>query len=67
MEEENIEKQQEADVAAVKAEQYNKPKDVRLPLPGSLQEAVQIAQESDLVRKYVPGTCLRAYTRRTSR
>ena len=36
-------------------------------LPGSLQEAVQIAQESDLVRKYVPGTCLRAYTRRTSR
>ena len=40
MEEENIEKQQESDVAAVKAEQYNKPKDVRLPLPGSLQEIV---------------------------
>ena len=40
MEEENIERQQDADVAAVKAEQYNKPKDVRLPLPGSLQEIV---------------------------
>lgn len=36
-------------------------------LPGSLQEAVQIAQESDLVRKNVPGTCLEAYVRRTSR
>ena len=38
MEEENIE-QQEAK-PEVKAEQYNKPKEVRLPLPGSLQEIV---------------------------
>ena len=38
MEEENIE-QQDAK-PEVKAEQYNKPKDVRLPLPGSLQEIV---------------------------
>ena len=39
MEEENIEQQQDAK-PEVKAEQYNKPKDVRLPLPGSLQEIV---------------------------
>ena len=38
MEEENIE-QQEAK-PEVKAEQYNKPKEVRLPLPGSLQEII---------------------------
>ena len=38
MEEEHIE-QQEAK-PEVKAEQYNKPKEVRLPLPGSLQEIV---------------------------
>ena len=49
MEEENIE-QQEAK-PEVKAEQYNKPKDVRLPLPGSLQEivgALLFASESPL-------------------
>ena len=37
--------------AEVKAEQYNKPKDVRLPLPGSLQEivgALLFASESPL-------------------
>ena len=39
MEEENEEQQGEAK-PEVKAEQYNKPKDVRLPLPGSLQEIV---------------------------
>ena len=39
MEEENTEQQGEAK-PEVKAEQYNKPKDVRLPLPGSLQEIV---------------------------
>ena len=38
MEEENIEQQETK--PEVKAEQYNKPKDVRLPLPGSLQEIV---------------------------
>ena len=37
--EEEISEQQEAR-PEVKAEQYNKPKDVRLPLPGSLQEIV---------------------------
>lgn len=49
MEEENI-VQQEAK-PDVKAEQYNKPKDVRLPLPGSLQEivgALLFASESPL-------------------
>ena len=39
MEEENNEQQQDAR-PDVKAETYNKPKDVRLPLPGSLQEIV---------------------------
>ena len=38
MEEENIEQQETK--PEVKVEQYNKPKDVRLPLPGSLQEIV---------------------------
>ncbi len=38
MEEENIEQQDPK--PEVKAEQYNKPRDVRLPLPGSLQEIV---------------------------
>ena len=49
MEEENIE--QQAAKPEVKAEQYNKPKDVRLPLPGSLQEivgALLFASESPL-------------------
>ena len=36
---ENVDQQQDAK-PEVKAEQYNKPKDVRLPLPGSLQEIV---------------------------
>ena len=43
--------EQEAQKAEVKAEQYNKPKDVRLPLPGSLQEivgALLFASESPL-------------------
>ena len=38
--EEEIQEQPEAAKVDVKAEQYNKPKDVRLPLPGSLQEIV---------------------------
>ena len=49
MEEENIEQQEPK--PEVKAEQYNKPKDVRLPLPGSLQEivgALLFASESPL-------------------
>lgn len=49
MEEENIEQQEPK--PDVKAEQYNKPKDVRLPLPGSLQEivgALLFASESPL-------------------
>ena len=49
MEEENIEQQEVK--PDVKAEQYNKPKDVRLPLPGSLQEivgALLFASESPL-------------------
>ena len=43
--------EQEVQKAEVKAEQYNKPKDVRLPLPGSLQEivgALLFASESPL-------------------
>ena len=50
MEEEKIEQPQDAK-PEVKAEQYNKPKDVRLPLPGSLQEivgALLFASESPL-------------------
>ena len=50
--EENIEQdQQQEPKADVKAEQYNKPKDIRLPLPGSLQEivgALLFASESPL-------------------
>ena len=49
MEEENIEQQEVK--PDIKAEQYNKPKDVRLPLPGSLQEivgALLFASESPL-------------------
>jgi len=38
--EEEIQEQPETAKVDVKAEQYNKPKDVRLPLPGSLQEIV---------------------------
>lgn len=38
--EENTDQQQAETRTEVKAEQYNKPKDVRLPLPGSLQEIV---------------------------
>ena len=38
--EEEIQEQSETAKVDVKAEQYNKPKDVRLPLPGSLQEIV---------------------------
>ena len=38
--EEEIQEQPEAAKVDVKAEQYNKPKDVRLPLPGSLQEII---------------------------
>ena len=38
--EEEIQEQPEMAKVDVKAEQYNKPKDVRLPLPGSLQEIV---------------------------
>lgn len=39
--EENIEQEQQPEAKAeVKAEQYNKPRDIRLPLPGSLQEIV---------------------------
>ena len=38
--EEEIQEQSEMTKVDVKAEQYNKPKDVRLPLPGSLQEIV---------------------------
>ena len=34
------EQQQSEAKVEVKAEQYNKPKDIRLPLPGSLQEIV---------------------------
>ena len=33
-------------------------------LPASLQEAVQTARASDLVREYVPAACLRAYAER---
>ena len=43
--------EQEVQKAEVKAEQYNKPKDIRLPLPGSLQEivgALLFASESPL-------------------
>lgn len=41
MEEINDQEQQQPEAKAeVKAEQYNKPKDIRLPLPGSLQEIV---------------------------
>jgi chromosome segregation and condensation protein ScpB len=41
MQDENTLQDQPTDAKAdVKAEQYNKPKDVRLPLPGSLQEIV---------------------------
>ena len=57
--EENLEQEQQQQQqseqpeqkAEVKAEQYNKPKDVRLPLPGSLQEivgALLFASESPL-------------------
>ena len=49
--EEHIQEQQETAKVDVKAEQYNKPKDVRLPLPGSLQEiigALLFASESPL-------------------
>ena len=55
--EENLEQEQQQQSeqpeqkAEVKAEQYNKPKDVRLPLPGSLQEivgALLFASESPL-------------------
>ena len=55
--EENLEQEQQQQFeqpeqkAEVKAEQYNKPKDVRLPLPGSLQEivgALLFASESPL-------------------
>ena len=45
------EQQQPEAKAEVKAEQYNKPKDIRLPLPGSLQEivgALLFASESPL-------------------
>ena len=38
--EEEIQEQPETAKVDVKAEQYNKPKDVRLPLPGSLQEII---------------------------
>ena len=51
--------------------EYDAASAILIELQGSTavctSKAVQIAQESDLVRKYVPGTCLRAYTRRTSR
>ena len=40
MEENTVQDQQIESKADVKAEQYNKPKDIRLPLPGSLQEIV---------------------------
>lgn len=41
MEENNEQEQQQPESKAeVKVEQYNKPKDIRLPLPGSLQEIV---------------------------
>ena len=40
MEENKDQEQQQEAKAEVKAEQYNKPKDIRLPLPGSLQEIV---------------------------
>ena len=40
MEENKEQEQQPESKAGVKAEQYNKPKDIRLPLPGSLQEIV---------------------------
>jgi hypothetical protein len=33
-------------------------------LPASLQEAVQTARSSDLVREYVPVACLKAYAER---
>jgi len=49
--EEEIQEQQEPAKVDVKAEQYNKPKEVRLPLPGSLQEiigALLFASESPL-------------------
>ena len=54
--EENLDQEQQQpeqpeQKAEVKAEQYNKPKDVRLPLPGSLQEivgALLFASESPL-------------------
>ena len=50
--EEEIQEQPGAAKVDVKAEQYNKPKDVRLPLPGSLQEIVGsllFASESPLL------------------
>ena len=40
MEENTVQDQQIESKADVKAEQYNTPKDIRLPLPGSLQEIV---------------------------
>jgi segregation and condensation protein B len=51
MEEIKDQEQQPEVKAEVKAEQYNKPKDIRLPLPGSLQEivgALLFASESPL-------------------
>ena len=51
MEENKDQQQQQEAKAEVKAEQYNKPKDIRLPLPGSLQEivgALLFASESPL-------------------
>ena len=51
MEENKDQEQQQEPKAEVKAEQYNKPKDIRLPLPGSLQEivgALLFASESPL-------------------
>ena len=40
MEENPVQEQSTESKADVKAEQYNKPKDIRLPLPGSMQEIV---------------------------
>ena len=51
MEEQEKNEQQQETRSDVKAEMYNKPKDVRLPLPGSLQEivgALLFASESPL-------------------